>query len=151
MKSEIIQLLHEVATEEGGVFTTLFGSEETDIHQTLNINWIFSKTEMKESLSIVLEHIISQVLQSYNVGKYIESSDEDHYKSDGKHKVIIFDNNKTVNRLLPINYEVIDGDVKFADLENYMEDIDVTDNGQHIYFKWAFPIYKIKQDTLNTF
>jgi len=147
MKSEIIELLQEVATEEGGVFTTLFGSEESEVHHTLNINWIFNKTEMKESLFIVLEHIISQVLQSYNVSKYEPTK----YYFEGKYKMILFEDGPTVNRLLPINYEINDPNIKFADLENYLDDIDITDNGQHIYFKWSFPIYKIKQDSLNTF
>lgn len=147
MKNEIIELIQEIITEEGGVFTTLFGSEESEEHYRLNINWIFNRSELKESISIVLEHIISQVLQSYAADKYEPLK----YFVDGNYKVIVFDKKQAVNRFLPISYEIADSDVRFADLENYLGDIDVSDNGQHIYFKWSFPIYKIPKNILNTF
>jgi len=147
MKNEIINLIQETIIEKGGVFTTLFGSEETEVHYKLNINWIFNKTELKESIAIVLEHIMSQVLQSYNVNKY----EPEICASDEKYKVISFDNSSIINRFLPISYEITDDNVKFTDLENYLEDIDITENGQHIYFKWAFPIYKIDNKILNSF
>lgn len=147
MKNQVIELIQEIITEEGGVFTTLFGSEESQEHYKLNINWIFNKSELKESINIVLEHIISQVLQSYNADRYEPLK----FFVDGEHKVIVFEETQKINRFLPISYEIADSDIKFADLENYLNDIDVTENGQHIYFKWTFPIYKIKQNVLNTF
>ena len=147
MKNEIIGLIQEIITEEGGVFTTLFGSEESQEHYKLNINWIFNKSELKESINIVLEHIISQVLQSYNADKYEPLK----YFVEGKYKVIVFDGKQTVNRFLPVSYEIANNDIRFADLENYLSDIDVTENGQHVYFKWTFPIYNINKDALNTF
>jgi hypothetical protein len=147
MKSEIVGLIQEIITEKGGVFTTLFGSEESQKHYELNINWIFNKSELEESINIVLEHIMSQVLQSYNADKYEPLK----YFVDGKYKVIVFDGKQTVNRFLPVNYEIADIDTRFADLENYLEDIEVTENGQHVYFKWKFPIYDIQKNILNTF
>lgn len=147
MKNEITNLIQEFITEKGGVYTTLFGSQESKIHYRLNINWIFNKTELKESIAIVLEHVISQVLQAYNVNKYEPELCDSHEK----YKIISYDGNSTVNRFLPISYEITDSNIKFADLENYIEDIDITENGQHIYFKWSFPIYEIDNIALNSF
>jgi hypothetical protein len=145
MKNDIIELIQEIVTEEGGVFTTLFGSESSQEHYKLNINWIFNRAELKESIKIVLEHVVSQVLQSYNVDVYEPSGD------DSKNKKIVFDGKSVVNRFLPLNYEILRDDVRFADIENYLGDIDIVDNGQHIYFKWCFPIYSIDKNTLKTF
>ena len=68
-----------------------------------------------------------------------------------QYKEFVFDGVPAINRFLPINYEITDSYVKFGDLENYLNDIDVTDQGHHIYFKWSFPIYVIEKDTLNTY
>lgn len=146
MKNEILDLIQEVVTEEGGVYNTLFGSKETEEHTKININWIFNKTELKETVKIILEHIISQVLQSYNVNKYEQDKD-----LIGDNKQIFFDNNNIVNRFLPLHYEITNADIKFADIENYLSDIEIEDKGYHLYFKWSFPIYKIPKTTLNTF
>lgn len=146
MKNTILDLIQEIVTEEGGIYNTLFGCEETEEHTKIKINWIFNKTELKETVKIVLEHIISQTLQSYNVNKY--EQDKDLIGSD---KQIFFDNTYKINRFIPINYEVTNSDVKFADIENYLTDIDISDHGHYLYFKWSFPIYRIKKTTLNTF
>jgi len=147
MKNEVLDLIQEIITEEGGVYNTLFGCNETKENSKININWIFNKTELKESIKIILEHIISQVLQSYNVNKY--EPKKQLLKS--QYNELVFDDTPIINRFLPISYEITDADIKFADIENYLDDIDITDHGHHIYFKWSFPIYEVNKKTLNTY
>src|ERR1035437_2099908 len=117
MKNEITEFIQEIVTEEGGVYTTLFGCEELEEHHRLNINWIFNRTELKESIRLVMEHIVSQVLQSYNAHKY--DPDRTDVSANEKLKWIHFDGKETANHSLPINYDVTDSGAKFADLENY--------------------------------
>lgn len=147
MKQEIITYIQEVIAEKGGIYTALFGCNEIEKLRILNINWIINKNELKESIEIILENIISQILQSYNVSEHLP----DKYQTKSFYKIINFDNNIEQNRFLSINYEITNDNVKFTDLENYLDDISVTDNGPHIYFKWSFPIYKIQNNVINTF
>lgn len=146
MKNIIIDLIHEILTEER-IYNTLFGCDEILEHNKININWIINKCELTESVKIILEHALSLVLQSYNSNKYEPAPS----KLSSQYKEIVFEDNAIVNRFLPINYEITNPDIKFADLENYLEDIVVTDNGPHIYFKWSFPIYHVSKSTLNTY
>jgi len=148
MKDKIVALIHDTIIEKGGIYTTLFGSTELEKQTTLNINWVFKNSELKESVEIVLDHIISQVLQSYKVGKYDKDK---HFIAGIEYKAIVYDNETTSNWFLPINYEIIDSEIHFADIENYISDIEIIENGPYVYFKWSFPVYKISNDSLISF
>ena len=151
MKNEISNLIHEIVTEKGGIYTTLFGCSSFDIHEMLKINWVLTKDDLKDNITIVLDNIISQVLQTYNT-KYLPNKYKYKYyiEINSNYKTIIYNDIIYHNNFLPINYEIIE-EIKFADIENYLNDIEIKENGIYIQLSWSFPIYKINKNSLVTF
>lgn len=140
MKNKLISYLQEIVAEKGGIYTTFFGNEDdaSQIHTEVTINWILNNDhDLKHSVEIILQHITSQILQSYKSFFYTKD-----FISLDDSKIILFNSEVIKNPFIPLNYEIINPDVKLADLENYLNDIQVTESSTFIQIHWKFPIYK---------
>ena len=132
MKDKIIEEILNCANNK--VYSTLFGTQSIDILKELNINWIIRKDlDLIEQIQLIMTHIMSEVLKEYE--KYDEYSD----------KIFIESNNELIKfeSVFSDNKYRFDIMTKFADLENYISDIDVIESGLQLVIQIKFPIYKI--------
>ena len=134
MKNEIIDIIYQISTEQGGIYSALFGFEGFDIIKKININYVIDKTDLKESIKTYLDYIIAQILQhsSYTVSANV---------NDKTYNVIVFNSNIYTNpfidKLYTLNVHTI------FDFENYLNNINIIDIGDKLHIQFDLPIYKI--------
>jgi hypothetical protein len=147
MKRQIIDLMQETVAAKGGVYTALFGSESSEVHKELNVNWVFDGEDWEQSVPIIMEQVVALILQCYDV-TLTEVNPKPHTSES---VVVTGDGTETAIRFLTDSYELKDTSVRFADLENYLNDIDVTESAGNVYFKWKFPVYIVDPDSIVRF
>ena len=134
MKNEIIDIIYQISTEQGGIYSALFGFEGFDIIKKININYVIDKTDLKESIKTYLDYIIAQILQH---SSYTGSANV----NDKTYNVIVFNSNIYTNpfidKLYTLNVHTI------FDFENYLNNINIIDIGDKLHIQFDLPIYKI--------
>lgn len=133
MKDKIINEILNCANNK--VYSTLFGTNSTEILKELNINWLIRKDlDFIESIQLIMSHIMSEVLKEY----------EKHDEYLDKILVPSHTNHIKFNSGFSNNVYRFDNIIKFADLENYINDIEIVEYGLlQLSIQIKFPIYVI--------
>lgn len=134
MKNEIIDIIYQISTEQGGIYSALFGFEGFDIIKKININYVIDKTDLKESIKTYLDYIIAQILQH---SSYTGSANV----NDKKYNVIVFNSNIYTNPFIDKLYTLNVHNI--FDFENYLNNINIIDIGDKLHIQFDLPIYKI--------
>lgn len=134
MQDDITNVIHQLATSEIGIYSSLFGFEGFDIEKKIEINWAFNTyDDLEETLKLFLDHLIATILNSYDL-----EIDKELTK-----KIIYLDTEYTNLFLNKGGYDMMDVS-KICDLENIIDDINVIEIDDYICFNISLPIYKIQ-------
>lgn len=148
MKDKIIGIVHEIIAYDSG-YSCLFGNDDGDVLKHVSNNWIIPKSEdIKDSIAILLDNIVADVLSSYKLDTHDSlslmnlmhlSKDWRAYMKDSMDAAL---NEAVYNPFLDKNY-AIKKNLKFADLENYLKSMSIVENDHQIFIKLKFPIYEV--------
>lgn len=147
MKDKILNLIHELIIENGQ-YNYLYCSESTDKLDDIDFYWSFINTnndeQLKETVKIMLDMLFSKVVSKY-------SNHDDTVKDLSKDIFFVetIKGNKVYsNKFLNFNCRLTDENVRFADLENYIDNMEISEVNNRVGIKLSFPIYKINENIL---
>lgn len=136
MQDEIIDVIHQLSTTEAGIYSSLFGFDGFEVDKTIVVNWSFNNTDnLKQTMRIFMDYLIATILDNYDI----------RLKDDLNNQVLYLD---TVYDNPFVNGDGFDMNqvLKISDLENTIDDIQVTEISGFVCIKLSVPIYKIQFD-----
>lgn len=145
MKNVIKNIIHEIATNEAGIYSCLYFGDNDKLTD-FNFSFAFNKTEnedqIKEDVLFFIDNIISKTFEL--------NFDVNYTKTKRLGATITVNDITTKNHYIIEDYEINDEDFKISDLENYLDDIIVRDVGSRYIIEWKLPIYEIDKDSIIT-
>ena len=135
MQDEIINVIHQLSTSEVGIYSSLFGFDGFDIKKTIEVNWSFKNDgDLKENMSIFLDYLIATILDNYDIRSDIDTDKNIIWYLDEEYKnVFVNGDGFDMNQVS-----------KISDLENTIDDIQVTEINDFVCIKLSVPIYEIQ-------
>jgi hypothetical protein len=129
-QSELIDNIYHICTNNTGLYSALFGYDDYDKIMDYTFNFSVSKQFTGSDLNLFLDNIINKII-SHNEFETIKNKSGIEY------------NNKTYSNLFLKDYVIIPDDCKLCDIENYLNDIELTIEDKVINISWTLPIYKV--------
>lgn len=134
MKNEIIDLIHQISTEEAGIYSSLFGFEGFDIKKHINTNMVLPKDDdLYKTVKIYLDFIIAEILK--NTDLEIDDTFSNNF--------IECNNVEYKNSFIQKSYDLTNV-YNICDFDNILDDLQVTDNGDYLVLNLNIPIYKFQ-------
>lgn len=145
LKNDIVSLIHEQCSDQGGIYSTLFFSElESKILDEFTFSFMCTNDGDHESdVHFFLDNIIAKIFElNYNINPKFKKQD-----IRGKNITI---NDVTLNIwFLTEDYKINDENFKLHDLENYLDDINIIEQGDRYIIELKIPIYKIDKSAIS--
>lgn len=142
--SELKNNIHNYFTDNE-MCEFLFDTSSTKILKQINIHWIIDTKDITstDTVGFIIRWAIANILSEYQLPLF--------NKPKINECTIEYNNQIIPNEFIPINYK-IDDNVRFADIENYMNNMSLDNFGDDkLYFQWSFPIYEIDTNLIQTF
>lgn len=134
MKSEIIDLIHQISTEEAGIYSSLFGFEGFDIKKHINTNMVLPKDDdLYKIVKIYLDFIIAEILKNTDL------EIDDTFSSN----FIECNNVEYKNPFIQKSYDITNV-YNICDFDNILDSLQVTDNGDYLVLNLNIPIYEFQ-------
>lgn len=132
MVEKIIDAIYKISTERAGIYSSLFGYEDSNKLSDYTFNFSFEKTyDVTKDVQYLFDNIIAKIL-TYNSQN--DPIDENN--------IIYYGSFKHTNMFLQHGYR-INQSIKLCDIENYIDDIDINQDERFVHIKWTLPIYEI--------
>ncbi len=145
LKNNIVSLIHDQCTDQGGIYSALFFSEETEkIADEFTFSFMCNKNDdYDEDVTFFLNNIIAKIFElNYNINPRFN-------KLDVNGRNIILNDIKTNIWFLTEEYHIEGEDFKLHDLENYLDDLNIIEQGDRYIIELKIPIYKIDKSAIS--
>lgn len=131
MQQQIIDSIYYICTERGGIYSSLFGTENTNIKLQYQFNFSFENSQhLTKDIQYFLDNIIAKIINENNFDKLLSIDNCIEY------------NDQTHNNIFLSSAYRINNNIKLCDIENYLDDIECIVDNNIVNIKWTLPIYE---------
>lgn len=143
LKEQILNIIHESTTSNNVYSGLYFGNNEIleTVNFSFNFNYPKDENDLYADVKFLLDNIIAKTFEKNYDIKYNE------YHRTELGNFIYYKGMRANNPFIVNRYKFIDDD-PFGNIDEFLDELEVLDNGQRYQVNWKLPILKLDKSNI---
>lgn len=143
LQDEVKRIIHETTVNNTVYSGLYFGTKEVKkvVNFSFNFNYPKKETNLEDDVKFLLDNIIAKTFElNYKI-------DYKKYHRTSLGNFIHYDDERVNNPFIVNEYVFLDSQ-PFGSIEDFIEEIEVLDNGQRYQINWKVPILELDKSNI---